>query len=136
MLSWFSCASKNHKGIIQFPKEVRDYLSKELSYDAVLGPFKGITFKEECWFSPLNTIDKKNSDESRVVLDLSDPEGSAVNDGIPKNSYLDSHVNLIFPRVDDLVVLVKEHDRGCLLYKRDLKRAYRQIAVDPSDVPL
>ena len=127
---------KNHKGVIQFPKEVRDYLSKELSYGAVLGPFKDIPFSEEFCISPLNTVDKKDSDERRVILDLSYPEGSAVNDGIPKTSYLGSHVNLIFPRVDDLVALVKEHGRGCLLYKRDLKRAYRQIPVDPSDVPL
>ena len=43
---------------------------------------------------------------------------------------------MIFPRVDDLVALVKEHGRGYLLYKRDLKRAYRQIPVDSSDVPI
>ena len=48
---------KNLKGVIQLPKEVRDYLSKELSYDAVLGPFKDITFSEEFWISPLNTVD-------------------------------------------------------------------------------
>ena len=50
---------KNHKGVIQFPKEVGGYLSKELSYDVVLGPFKDIPFSEEFWISPLNTVDKK-----------------------------------------------------------------------------
>ena len=59
-----------------------------------------------------------------------------MNDGIPKNSYLDSAVDLSFPRVDDLVELIKIHGQGCHLYKRDLKRAYRQIPVDPGDVPL
>ena len=43
----------------------------------------------------------------RVILDLSYPEGSAVNNRIPKNSKLGSHVNLIIPRVQDLVALVK-----------------------------
>ena len=79
-----------------------------------MGAFKDIPFSEEFWISPLNTVDKRDSDERRVILDLNYPEGSAVNDGIPKNSYLDSHVNLIFPRVDDLVALVKENGRGCL----------------------
>ena len=45
-----SVQQKKHKGIIQFPKEVRDYLSKELSYNALLGPFKGIPFKRNVGF--------------------------------------------------------------------------------------
>ena len=127
---------KNHKGATEFPNEVRSYLEKEMAYGAVLGPLQTIPFDEEFRISPLNTVDKKDSDERRVILDLSFPEGSAVNDGIPKNSYLDSAVDLSFPRVDDLVELIKIHGQGCHLYKRDLKRAYRQIPVDPSDVPL
>ena len=32
------------------------------------------------------------------------------------------------------MTLVKEAGLGCLLYKRDLKQAYRQIFVDPGDI--
>ena len=45
-------------------------------------------------------------------------------------------VKLTFPSVDHLVTLVKKHGQGCALFKRDLKRAYRQIPVDPDDVHL
>ena len=44
--------------------------------------------------------------------------------------------DLTFPKVDDLVELIKLKGRHCHLYKRDLKCAYRQILVDLSDVPL
>ena len=70
------------KGVIHCPKEVRDYLLKELSYDVVLGPFKDIPFSRGILISLLNTVDKKDSDERRVIVDFSFPEGSAVNDGI------------------------------------------------------
>ena len=53
-----------------------------------------------------------------------------------QNFYLGSKTDLTFPRIDDLVDLIKLKGRHCHLYKRDLKRAYRQIPVDLSDVPL
>ena len=44
------------------------------------------------------------------------------------------HLDLHLHSVDDLVALVKCEGLGCLLYKRDLKKAYRQIPVDPGDI--
>ena len=128
--------AKNHKGVSEYPLEVRKYLEKEMSYKAVLGPFSEIPFSNECCISPLNTVSKKDSSERRVILDLSFPEGAAINEGIPKDSYLGTKIDLSFPRVDDLVALIKIKGKGCHLFKRDLKRAYRQIPVDVSDVPL
>ena len=95
-----------------------------------------IPFSEGFCISPLNTVSKKDSQERRVILDLSFPEGSSINEGISKDQYLGDRVDLIFPRVDDLVQLIKLKGRHCHLFKRDLKRAYRQIPVDLSDVPL
>ena len=127
---------QNHKGVTQFPDEVQKYLSKEKQYGAILGPFEQIPFSGEFCISPLNTVSKTDSTERRVILDLSFPPGSAVNEGISKDYYLGEKTNLTFPRVDDLVALIKIKGRNCHLYKRDLKRAYRQIPVDPIDVPL
>ena len=45
-------------------------------------------------------------------------------------------IRVEYPKVDDLVQIIKSLGRGCLLYKRDLKRAYRQIPVDPGDIHL
>ena len=127
---------KNHKGVTEFPNEVLKYLEKEKSYGAILGPFTRVPFSEGFCISPLNTVSKKDSLERRVILDLSFPEGSVINEGIPKDHYLGNKIDLTFPKVDDLVELIKLKGRHCHLYKRDLKRAYRQIPVDLSDVPL
>ena len=34
-------------------------------------PLRTSPFSEEFWISPLNTVDKRDSDERRVILDLS-----------------------------------------------------------------
>ena len=101
-----------------------------------MGPLDQVPFSEDFCISLLNTVSKKDSLERRVILDLSFPEGSSINEGISKDFYLGSKTILTFPRVDDLVDLIKLKGRHCHLYKRDLKRAYRQIPVDLSDAPL
>ncbi|CAG2233744.1 unnamed protein product [Mytilus edulis] len=42
-------------------------------------------------------------------------------------------VSLTYPRVDDLVLLIKKKGSGSHLFKRDLARAYRQIPIDIGD---
>ena len=32
---------------------------------------------------------------------------------------------MVYPRVDDFIELIKQKGQGCLLYKTDLRRAYR-----------
>jgi hypothetical protein len=71
-----------------------------------------------------------------VIVDLSLPKGASVNDGIPGDSYLGEKVRLEYPTVDHLVELIKLKGKGCALFKRDLKRAYRQIPVCPGDYNL
>ena len=64
------------------------------------------------------TVSKKGfPDKRRNVLDFSYAKESSVNDGIPKDSYLNHNF----------------YGPGCLLFKCDLSRAYRQIPVDPKD---
>ena len=43
---------------------------------------------------------------------------------------------IIFPKVDDFIELIKQKGRGCLLFKKDLCHAYRQISIDPRDYSL
>lgn len=69
--------------------------------------------------------------EDLSFMDLSHPEGMAVNDGIDKDCYLGQQVKLIVPKVDNLVSIVKRKGRGCLLFKVDLKRFFKQIPIDP-----
>ena len=102
----------------------------------MLGPFSEIPFSNKCCISPLNTVSKKDLSQRRVILDLSFPEGAAVNEGIQKDNYLGNTIDLSFPRVDDFVKLIKPKGKGCILFKQGLKWAYHQIPVDVGDVPL
>ena len=53
-----------------------------------MGPFKVNPFNQPIGISPLNTRDKKDSSEKRIILDLSFPLGLAINEGIDKDKYL------------------------------------------------
>ena len=75
-----------------------------------------------------------DSDERRIIVDLSFPKGDSVNATIPKNSYLGEPFHLTFPTVDALIAMVKHKGQGCALFKRDLQWAYRQIPVEPGDI--
>ena len=79
-------------------------------------------------------VPKKGSTNKRwVVLDFSYQEGRSVNDGIPKETYLGETFQLGFPGSAQFIDIINFYGRGCLLFKADLKRAYRQIPVDPKD---
>ena len=125
----------NWKGANAHPSDVKKYLTNELKYKSVVGPFKANPFDQPAGISPLNTRDKKDSSEKRIILDLSFPEGSAVNDGIDRTLYLGLKIEWDLPTVDTLAELMVSKGIGCLLFKRDLKHYYRQIFVDPADIP-
>ena len=94
--------------------------------------FKSNPFSLGIKISPLNSVPKKDTSERRIILDLSFTRGNAINDYISKTEYLDQKMKIIFPEVDDFVQLIKAKGRGCLLYKVDLRRAFRQIPICPS----
>lgn len=127
---------KNHKGAKDFPIQVQNFLNKKRQYGAILGPFKKNPFSDVIIISPLNAVPKKDSEERRIILDLSFPRGASVNDKVSKDFYLGDRINLTYPGVDDLVSIIKSKGKGCLLFKCDLKRAYRQIPIDPGDASL
>ena len=90
-IRWFKCKlkpPKNHKGATQFPEQMTKYIQKEITYDVVMGPYNKIPFEDNVGISRLSTRPKRDSEERRVILDLSFPIGNAVNDGIPKDTYL------------------------------------------------
>ena len=123
----------NWKGAQLYPPEIRKYLTKEIECKAVLGPFQKNPFNSPCFFSPLNTRDKRGLMEKRIILDLSFPEGNSVNDGLDKTKYLGDDIVLNFPTVDKLAEIMVKKGIRCLMFKKDLKRYYRQIFVDPVD---
>lgn len=124
---------RNHRGAREYPDAIEDYLLAERHNGSVLGPFHRNPFNSDMILSPLNTVPKKDSCERRVILDLSFPKGHSLNDSIEKDFYLNERICLVYPKVDDLVDLVKLKGAGCMLFKKDLRKAYRQIYIDPGE---
>ncbi len=82
----------------------------------------------------LNTFTKGEKNDSRIISDLSFPEGDLVNAGVPKDSYLGLMVDVLYPSIVEMYRKIRKKGSKCLLYKLDLSRAYRQIPVDPGDM--
>ena len=57
----------NQQGVQDFPK-VRKYLKQELEAGTIFGPFLKNPFGKHARFSPLDTREKKDSQERRVIL--------------------------------------------------------------------
>ena len=120
----------NHRSATDNPSHIDSYVDTELKDQAVIGGFDRNPFSSEAFYSPLGSTEKRDSPDRRVIMDLSFPRGRSVNDLIPRDEYLGEHMVLTFPRIDELIDLVRQKGRGCLLFKKDLKRAYRQIRID------
>ena len=90
-----------HSSANNFPNAISSFLQTELSYGATAGPFLHDPFLTPLQTSPLQTVPK---DESKrcVVLDLSFPAGTSVNNGIPKDSFFAEPFHLSLPRSADL----------------------------------
>ena len=124
---------KNHKGARDYPVFIAKYLKKECSANRIAGPFSVNPLSVPLMLSPVNTVPKTGSDERRVIVDLSWPEGFSVNSGISKEFYMGEQVDLHYTSVEEICQLVLNVGPGALIYKRDLRHAYRQIPIDPRD---
>ena len=77
-------AKVNHKGTLEVLDAINHYLATEHSNNTLLGPFFTNPFPDRIASSPLNSVPKRDSDEHRVILNMSFPLGHSVNDGIDK----------------------------------------------------
>lgn len=77
----------NHGGALKFKQQVRDYIVKELEFDALLGPFCSLPWSERVAVSPMTTRPKKGSQSRRVITDLSWGPG-----GVSTGGYLGIHI--------------------------------------------
>ena len=78
----------------------------------------------------------KDVNDRRVIVDFSFPPGSSVNEGITQSRYLESEAKFNLPSIQSMVSRMNLLGKGCLLYKRDLKGAFKQFNIDPSDYKL
>ena len=122
---------KNHFSAVSFKNAIDEYIVNNVKCQAMLGPFEMPPIPDLC-FSPMMTVPKEVS-KRRVIIDFSFPPGKSINDGISRTSYLDFEVQFSLPSVQSMVTRLNAIGSGALLYKRDLKGAFRQFSTDPGD---
>ena len=127
----------NQKGARQNIDKLRSYVKNEIDKGSVIGPFDQNPFGADARISPVDAIPKKDSEELRIILNLSYPiKSGSVNAALDKNVYQGQKINLRYPGVDDMIRLIRKKGRGALLFKKDLKKFYRQIVMDPGVIHL
>ena len=122
---------KNHHSAVMFKDAINEYLTLNNNIQAILGPFEQSPIPDLS-YSPLMTVPKEET-KRRVIVDFSFPSGLSINDGIPKSTYLELNAEFSLPSVHSMTARLNELGRGCLMYKRDLKGAFRQFSIDPGD---
>ena len=122
---------KNHFSAISHSQAVRKYLDKEISMGAILGPFD-IDPAHGIHSSPLLTR-PKDTNKRRVILNLSHPKGTSLNDQVDRLRFDGVTFNLKFPSIDNITEEILRIGEGVTLAKIDVSRAFRNLRIDPGD---
>ena len=121
-------AGHNHPSSLANPHVVRDRLREEVQIGRLVGPLPQ-PWQRVVHCSPIGLVPKAHvHNKWRMIVDLSSPRGSSINDGINEESCSLSYVSL-----DDAVGLIQSLGPCTQLVKMDLKDAYRLIPVHPDD---
>ena len=97
----------------------------------MLGPVDSINSKEfHC--SPLMSC-LKDGDSRRVIMDLSFPQGKALNDQVTKGVFDGTRLVLKLSSIDDIVRDIVNTGEDPVMFKVDVARAFRNLPVDPVD---
>lgn len=97
----------NHPSATSHPTHIEEFIKKELSHDAMVGPFTSPPFKPWFRISPMMTRPKKKSTKRRVIIDISFPEGKFVNDCIRIDSIYSRDSTYTLPAITDLTNYIK-----------------------------
>ena len=126
-LSWLKLANSNKPSARQHPSVIDDYLA-EVSLYRVVGPFTSPPFPN-LHISSFTVIPKRGQPGKwHLIVDLSSPSGSSVNDGINPEEF-----SLQYIKVDQIILMAFKYGPGALMAKFDVEAAYRNIAVHPDD---
>ena len=122
----------NHDSGNKYPKDIEAYLAEEKEHNAILGPFHTPPIPD-LHVSPFMTRDKPGAPHHRVIIDLSFPAGQSVNAGVDPDIYLGLKFLLTLPTIDVITNKLVKLNKGALLYKIDISRAFRHDKIDPAD---
>ena len=118
----------NLEGTLQHPTVVEEYTAEEITQHRVIGssPKSAVP---GVYISGFGVIPKRHiPNKWRLIVDLSNPTGHSVNDGIPK-----SLCSLYYVNADVAVRLILNAGPGVLLAKKDVKHAFCLLPDHPAD---
>ena len=97
---------------------------KEVTLGHTAGPFSNLQVY------PVGVIPKKHSSKWSTIIHLSSPKHcpTSVNAHIPPESY-----SLQYIKVDHAIAILQDLGPGCFMSKLDIKSAFRNVPVHPSD---
>ena len=120
-------ATNNMLSALENPQVVDEYLHTEQGANQVIEVHN--TGSTCINVSRFGVIPKAGQPKKwRLILDLSHPINSSVNDGIDK-----SLCSMQYTSVDQAVTKLLEMGRGALMAKIDIQHAYRNVPVHPED---
>ena len=114
-----------------FPEVIDTKLAKDLSLGRIIGPYAEPPTNPQFRVSPLGVVPKKTPGEYRMIHHLSYPEGSSVNDFIPKELS-----SVQYDTIYDAVDFIKHSPTPVFMAKVDIESAFRIIPLYPADRPL
>ena len=120
----------NHPSAFRYSQGVDKYFKEEIDFQAIVGPMLEPPFPIH--YSPLMARSKPDGG-TRVIVDLSWPLGSSVNNAVPDNYFDFFKFQLKYPTIDNIVHKIRQLGDTTLLYKIDLQRAFHNLRVDPLD---
>ena len=123
-------AKTNLMSALDHPEIVSAYIEEELGQRniSLVGRLEDAKHLD-IHISPLGAIPKKGRPGKwRLIMDLSSPKGLSINDGIAKED-----CSFHYASVDWAVQRIVQLGQHTLLAKMDIRKAYRNIPIAPTD---
>ena len=96
----------NHRSALDSEFLVTTKLQNESSLNRISGPYG--TLPKDLLLSPLSCVPKRDSEDIRLIHDLSFPKGESVNDFIPTEASF-----VVYELVDNCIDIICELGQGC-----------------------
>ena len=111
------------------PSIISKNILKEVQMGHTAGPFTSPPFPNLQVY-PIGVVPKKHSTDWRTIFHLSYPKhhSTSVNANISPTDY-----SLHYITVDNAISIIQRLGQGCFMSKLDIKSAFRNIPVHPSD---
>ena len=126
----------SHASARDHPQHIDTYLRVEMEHNAIKGPYKDPPYGDNTHVSPFMSREKVDSDNRRIIIDLSWPQYASINHFTIANKYLSTAYKLQYPTIDNTTTKLKEIGPEALIYKTDLSILSLRSATDREAWPV